>query len=105
MLRKKRESLAAFFAEVRNFAEADESGFLFGVDGGVHVGVEPTGSVAVVADPEFEPEIVAEGNGSVKGAVIADLPRKKSGHESDGDEESGARPEFAVLRDSRVRCL
>ena len=106
MLDEKRESFAAFLAEILNFTEANEYGFLIGVDGRMHVGVEPGGGVAVVADPEFEPEVVAQRNGSMKGAVVADLPRKESGYQSDDNKQSRGKPERAVLRDSRrMRCL
>src|SRR5689334_9959787 len=63
----------------------------------MYVEVHPTGGVAVVSDPEGDPERAAQRNRSVEGAVVANLPGEKHEHESGGRQDGGGKP----LRSSR----
>lgn len=101
MLREEEKSFATLFTHVGNFAEADEGGFFTGVRGGMNVGIQPARGVAIVADVEFEPEVVAEGDRSLEGAVVADFPGQKSAAKTDGNEKRGGEPALAALRRPR----
>src|ERR1700746_3942671 len=96
MLPEEGESFVAFCVKVGNLPKPDKQGLLLGVDGGMHVGIEPARGVAVIAHMKFEPEIVAQRDGSVESAVVAGFPGQESDTKPDTYGERGGEPAPAV---------
>src|ERR1700735_3365989 len=91
------ERFAPLLLHVGNLSEAHEFGQFFIIDGRMSHDVDPAFRMAVIPDPNFEPEIVAQWNRLGKRAVIADLPRQKGNEQTECYEGSGLEPCLAIL--------
>src|SRR5258705_13376334 len=54
--------------------------------------------IAVIADPNFKPEIVPKRDELMKSPVITHLPRQKNGRAPESRQEGGGKPYTAVPR-------
>ena len=96
MLGDEVECLTALFLHVGNFSEAHEFGEFFIAYGRMSHNIDPGCGVAVIADPNFEPKIVAQRNGLVKRAVVAYLPGEKGDEQTEHCEGGGLEPSLAI---------
>src|SRR5882757_1280370 len=59
--------------------------------------------IAVIADPNFKPEIVPKRDELMKSPVITHLPRQKNGRAPESRQEGGGKPYTAVAPQRRDR--
>ena len=90
------ERLAPLFLHVGNFSEAHEFSEFFIVYGRMSHDIDPACGVTVIADPNFEPEIIAQRNGPVKRAVIAHLPGEQGDKQAERHERGGLEPSSPI---------